>query len=118
MDGRSEDEEEFRLSLRRRVTASPDGGGSAWGLLDVDKLVRMGIAVFRGKLVLDPRAGRMNLSIPPSAIGLGGEREGMPLLLGREPVIESRWWFLVSVGTKPRSREMKREERRDSSSSS
>ena len=81
----------MRLSLRKRVTASPDGGGSAWGLLlDVDKLVRIGIAVFRGKLVLDPRAGRMNLSIPPSATGLGGEREGMPLLVGREPVIESR----------------------------
>jgi hypothetical protein len=90
MDGRSEDEEELRLSLRKRLTARPDGGGRVGGLLDVDKLVRMGIAVFRGKLVLDPRAGRMNLSNPPSAIGLGGEREGMPLLVGREPVMESR----------------------------
>jgi len=61
--------------------------------------------------------------LPSPIMALGGERddaERMPLLFGREePESESRCLFLSRVGTKPsRSREIKREERRDSSSSS
>lgn len=59
----------------------------------------------------------------PMPIALGGERdnmERMPLLFGsEEPESESRCLFLSRVGTNPsRSSEMKRDERRDSSSSS
>ena len=62
-------------------------------------------------------------AVLPNPMALGGERddtERIPLLFGREePKSESRCLFLSRVGTNPsRSREMKRDERRDSSSSS
>ena len=62
-------------------------------------------------------------AVLPNPMALGGERdntERMPLLFGREePESESRCLFLSRVGTNPsRSREMNRDERRDSSSSS
>jgi hypothetical protein len=73
---------------------------------------------FRG---LDPsdatRDGRMNLSATDDGLC------GTAIFVGRLPretVRESRCWFLASVGVNsgPVSRERKREERRDSSSSS
>jgi hypothetical protein len=87
-----------------------------------------------GAPILGTLVGRMNRSatigspppevVRPIPIALGGERdntEGIPLLFGSDddPESESRCLFLSSVGTNPsRSSEMKRDERRDSSSSS
>jgi len=138
-----DDEEEFRLSLRRRLKASPEGATEAIGGVGfVDGNGRGGginalvpvIALVPNDGVT-PRDGRMNLSAtvalstaapPPEAalaICLGGERasaERMPLLAGRDdPVIESLCRFLSKVGTKPsRSREINREDNNDSLSSS
>jgi len=151
-----DDDDEFRLSLRRRLTASPEAGiGFAAAVADpVDKFVEgkgrgggmraevpvLALVPREGAPMLATRVGRIKRSAtvglsgagprpPPMEVvlaiptALGGDRdnvERIPLLFGREELErESRCLFLSRVGTKPsRSSEMKRDERRDSSSSS
>ena len=149
-----EDDDEFRLSLLRRLTASPDAG-IGWAAADVVDGFMEGkgrgggmravvpvleLVPREGGPMLATRVGRIKRSAtvglstaeptPPPVEAvliipavLGGERdntERIPLLFGREELeSESRCLFLSRVGTKPsRSSEMKRDERRDSSSSS
>jgi hypothetical protein len=143
-----EEDDEFKLSLRRRCTANPDAGigwaaaaatdvvdGFAEGKAKEGRGGGMSAVVpVVGAPILGTLVGRMNRSAtigsPPADVvlliptALGGERdsiERIPLLFGRDedPESESRCLFLSSVGTNPsRLSEMKRDERRDSSSSS
>ena len=141
-----DEDDEFKLSLRRRCTAKPDAGigwaaatdvvdGFAEGKTKEGRGGGMSAVVpVVGAPILGTLVGRMNRSatigsppaevVLPIPIALGGDRdsiERIPLLFGRDedPDNESRCLFLSSVGTNPsRSSEMKRDERRDSSSSS
>ena len=141
-----DEDDEFKLSLRRRCTAKPDAGigwaaatdvvdGFAEGKAKEGRGGGMSAVVpVVGAPILGTLVGRMNrfatIGSPPAEIvlpipiALGGERDNIdpiPLLFGRDddPESESRCLFLSSVGTNPsRSSEMKREERRDSNSSS
>jgi len=115
----------LRLSFLN-LAGTPDGGRlSSRDMIEIpDSVAAEGNRAkdsgeFRG---LDPsdatRDGRMNLSATD-----GDDFGGTAIFVGRLPretVRESRCWFLASVGVNsgPVSRERKREERRDSSSSS
>jgi hypothetical protein len=140
MDTR-DDEDEFKLSFRSRLIASPEGlvpmfavlgfmmgnglGGGIRALLPVLALVPItgGNTNFSATVMLST-PGR---TTPPAevarAICMGGERTkpdlGALVLQGNDdPEMESRWRFFSSVGTNSsRSREINLDDSKDSSSS-
>ena len=136
-----DDDDEFMLSLRSRLIASPEGLVPMFAVLGlmVGNGLGGGIRALVPVLALVPiTGGNTNLSatlilsipwrpVPPvevaRAIWIGGDLEnpnlGPVVLEGKEdPEMESRWRFFSSVGTNSsRSREINFDDSKDSSSS-